>query len=471
MFNDTFYPTPRDVVWQMIRPYTRRMRDLQILEPSAGKGDILDVLVDGCRADKKNLYCIELEDELAYILQSKGYQLIDRDFTTYTGQYDFDLILMNPPFNAGVTHLLRAWEILRNGDIVCLLNAETIKNPYSTMRQVLKNLIASHGSVEEIGKPFLGSQRSTAVEVVLVRLHKETPELDIEFGDDYQKEQIVIDEEFLANPLAKADMIEALVAQYEAARRLTVEINTLQKQRYFYLKDAIPPYFHADFAKPVQKGNLNEELQNLNAMFWRYVFEQTAVGRGTTSEFQRKFTEFRQSSSYLAFTRENVLEVFGTFVLNKGQIMDQCMNEVFDSITAFHEKNKIHNEGWKTNKSWKVAQKIIWPYGVDYNNKWGNFTLDYRRTEFLSDLDKVMCYLQGCTIDDIVTIKATLQDRFGELGRTVPMSDYADVIQSTFFDIRFFKKGTTHLTFRSEELWQDFNTAVAKSRNWLGAGF
>ena len=31
----------------------------------------------------------------------------------------------------------------------------------------------------------------------------------------------------------------------------------------------------------------------------------------------------------------------------------QCVSDVFDKATAYHEKNVIHTEGWKTNKSWK----------------------------------------------------------------------------------------------------------------------
>ena len=39
---------------------------------------------------------------------------------------------MNPPFSEGDKHLLKAINIMKNGgQIVCILNAETIKNPYS----------------------------------------------------------------------------------------------------------------------------------------------------------------------------------------------------------------------------------------------------------------------------------------------------------------------------------------------------
>jgi hypothetical protein len=39
--------------------------------------------------------------------------------------------------------------------------------------------------------------------------------------------------------------------------------------------------------------------------------------------------------------------------------------------------------------------------------------------------------------------------------------------ESEFFSLRFFKKGTLHLTFKDEQLWQRFNQFVARERGWL----
>lgn len=46
---------------------------------------------------------------------------------------------MNPPFSDGVKHLLHAIEIAEKtgSEIVCILNANTIKNPYSNGRKLL----------------------------------------------------------------------------------------------------------------------------------------------------------------------------------------------------------------------------------------------------------------------------------------------------------------------------------------------
>ncbi|GAB3731674.1 hypothetical protein GCM10027594_13610 [Hymenobacter agri] len=80
---------------------------------------------------------------------------------------------MNPPFSNGDRHLLKAWDVVAGGgDVVCLLNTETLANPYSETRQLLARLIEDHGTSEALGAVFTEAERPTNVGVSLVRLHK-----------------------------------------------------------------------------------------------------------------------------------------------------------------------------------------------------------------------------------------------------------------------------------------------------------
>ena len=75
------------------------------------------------------VHCIEIEPELQAAIRGKGYPLVGTDFLTFWPDEKYDLIIMNPPFASGEAHLLHAWEILDHGDIVCLLNEQTLLNP------------------------------------------------------------------------------------------------------------------------------------------------------------------------------------------------------------------------------------------------------------------------------------------------------------------------------------------------------
>jgi phospholipid N-methyltransferase len=80
MFTKDFYPTPHSVIRKMVSPYYDKLSDLTILEPSAGKGDILDALVGMRQVKKRNLYAIELNPDLKLVLQGKEYKVIADDF-------------------------------------------------------------------------------------------------------------------------------------------------------------------------------------------------------------------------------------------------------------------------------------------------------------------------------------------------------------------------------------------------------
>jgi tRNA1(Val) A37 N6-methylase TrmN6 len=74
-------------------------------------------------------------------LKEKQYKVVHDDFLTYEKEMSFDFIIMNPPFSNGDDHFIKAWEIADNTTIVCLLNSETINNPYSEKRKLVKKII------------------------------------------------------------------------------------------------------------------------------------------------------------------------------------------------------------------------------------------------------------------------------------------------------------------------------------------
>jgi len=81
IFNTEFYPTPKEVIRKMVYPYRNNIKKLQILEPSAGSGAILDYITTDIVLDKvpkENVYAIENNSELVYVLQGKGYKICER---------------------------------------------------------------------------------------------------------------------------------------------------------------------------------------------------------------------------------------------------------------------------------------------------------------------------------------------------------------------------------------------------------
>ena len=173
-----FFPTPRNLIEKMLEEYKNKPLPKNILEPSAGKGDIIDYVnkIQNKRQKQSNIYAFEFVEELQDILKSKSNcQLLGNDFMAYRSKkIKFDLILMNPPFDRGVNHVLHAWEMLGNGGkVIALLNQHTYYNAYNSHRLKLKTLIDNFGTVENLGTFFdEKAERKARVGVVLITLNK-----------------------------------------------------------------------------------------------------------------------------------------------------------------------------------------------------------------------------------------------------------------------------------------------------------
>lgn len=139
--DEQFYPTPKSLL-DKITVSLKWSKITSVLEPSAGKGDIADYVKEKLNTPYTRydiqIDCIEKDPALRKMLEGKEYHVIHDDFLTYHGQYHYDLIILNPPFNEGDKHLEKALDIQKNGgNIICILNAETIDNPRTNRRKAL----------------------------------------------------------------------------------------------------------------------------------------------------------------------------------------------------------------------------------------------------------------------------------------------------------------------------------------------
>jgi hypothetical protein len=172
-----FFPTPQSLIEKMLEDYNHKPLPRNILEPSAGKGDIVDFIrkkAGNSGNSYPNIYCYELVPELQEILKQKNCKLLGNDFLASKPEIKFDLIVMNPPFDKGVNHILHAWDILdKGGQIIALLNQHTYYSAYNSHRLKFKTLVDQFGKVENLGSAFSDSgkvERTAKVDVIMVKL-------------------------------------------------------------------------------------------------------------------------------------------------------------------------------------------------------------------------------------------------------------------------------------------------------------
>ncbi|MBA2846502.1 antirestriction protein ArdC/predicted RNA methylase [Methanococcus maripaludis] len=163
-----FFPTPEEIIKDMI-DYAEIKENDSILEPSAGKGDIAQLIKEetGIKAD-----CIEINPNLQNILNKKGFETVESNFLEFNGKYD--KIIMNPPFEKGqdVEHVKHAYSLLKEGGklVSIMSNAITFRTDkkYADFREWVSNI---GGYIEELPEnAFKKAFNSTGVRTCLVVL-------------------------------------------------------------------------------------------------------------------------------------------------------------------------------------------------------------------------------------------------------------------------------------------------------------
>lgn len=494
MFGEQFYPTPKETIRLLLSPIVnKKPEDINItdrifLEPSAGKGDILDYIkvnLFSNRSSHFKAYCVEIDPNLIHILHGKGYQVIGNNFLDLKPTNYFNTIVMNPPFAFGAEHVLKAWEILENGEIHAILNQETIDNPFSATRKALKAIISSHGSVEYIGRAFTNAEVKTDVSCVIVRIYKKDKKRSLLWEPKDFKASGVVDfndQDLLENKVALNDRVENMIIQAELFRTAMIKLIRSFQAASFYSKgiwgDEMKKLsmwigeFMLSEATPEAQYNLFNDM--LRKSIWHSMLSVSRISDYLTSNVQKNWHQFIETTGQMEVSKENVYTIIDMIFANRHEIMKKAIVDVFDLMTSYSKENKMIIEHWKTNSCWKVNRKVIIPYVVRYGeymqqsslkSHGGRFKIDYAKSREFWDIDKVMKYLSGKS--ECIDIEGALKTRFLEIGNIRTGDHFNNELESTFFKIKFWKKGTVHLYFKDEKLWDRLNMIACDQKNWL----
>ena len=478
-----FYPTPYKLARKMVDILSGDnyyISGKTILEPSAGDGAILDILVKNRRVQKENIICCEVDYDRQVILRHKGYNIVGFDFMADDIAYTPHNIIMNPPFRNGVNHVIKAWNILAaGGRLVALINASNLKvsNPnFNT--QSLMDIIDIFGSVEYLKDEFMDelSRRKTNVEVALITLDKPKSEDDyfLNAGFDKIKETIQSDQKAAqSSALVVKDIIPQLVARYNASIQAYKTMDKAISE--FNMVSTIFSKYGAGGVK-IQRPTYNEFVRNLTKEAWEEVFKKSNLRNMVSKKVKEELNNEFDSCATIAFNERNINMLLESLIFRFDEIMTGCLLESFDNFTKYHTENREHREGWISNSQWLITKKLIYPAIYDTRHKW-YFDISWTQKEILNDLDRALCYLAGLKLSDINTISDTIRVESEEIhaankkGDTYRCPFSMRGLRSTFFDIKTYKKGTVHLTFNyklksGDDIRDRFNYIVAKQRGF-----
>lgn len=471
--NDTFYPTPKHLIEKMLNKIKDWRAVTTILEPSAGKGDLLAELMlkRGIEID-----AIEIDPNLQYILKDKGFKLVHDDFLTYWTQKHYDLILANFPFNEGAKHFLKALQLQENGGaIIALINAETLKNQYTNERKLLyQKLMEYNADIEYLQDEFKNAERKTNVEVALVTVHIETKKQESFLFERLKKAHDEEYKDFTNTEIMHGDYIKAIISQYQFEIKIGLNIISEYKALTPYILNSIDDkYSHKILELKLTNKDCDDTMENgyikqTRAKYWKVLFQNPKFTSKLTSNLQTElFNKVSKLKDY-EFSEFNIMEIEAEIHRNTIKGVEDTILALFDKLSGDHswypetKKNVHYYNGWATNKAHKINNKVILPINGfsswNYSGKTEWRFETYKISETISDILKTIDYLTGRT-NIVRDVGSTLD--------TNKEKDNFKNIEFDYFTVDFFKKGTTHIKFKSQEIVDILNIYGARKRNWL----
>lgn len=170
-----YYPTPDDIAKYMVSLSGIRYGGGKVvLEPSAGKGAILQYLVQYMGNE---INAVEIDRDKSNYLRGMGYKVECKSFEDYIGEDSsklYDIVVMNPPFSGyrDIKHIAMAFNKLRvGGRVVSLIASNHLKYNEEIVKIFREKLVEYGGKVEELPYGvFNGS--GTLVDVSIIVLDK-----------------------------------------------------------------------------------------------------------------------------------------------------------------------------------------------------------------------------------------------------------------------------------------------------------
>lgn len=185
--------------------------------------------------------------------------------------------------------------------------------------------------------------------------------------------------------------------------------------------------------------------RNIDRSIWRDLMLKSGMIALMDAQARDQWHKELEEGDLPAISEVNILTTFEQLHLNKMDVFERGIINVFKGLSW----------DYKTNSPCSFGKKIIVNNLVTHNH-WG-FSLNWGwRRDQLADLERMLFLLDGKPIPDN---RGDVTTRLMEHIRDNPSQN---VYEDDFFSIRYFQKGTAHITFKRCDLTEKMNDIVAK---------
>lgn len=185
--------------------------------------------------------------------------------------------------------------------------------------------------------------------------------------------------------------------------------------------------------------------RNLDRGIWRDLMKRSGMLSIMDAQAREQWYNSLEKEDIPAISEENILSTFEQLHQSKDDVFERGVINVFKSLSW----------NFKTNSPCHFGKKII-VTGLVICDRWG-FGLNWGwQRDRLADLERMLLLLNGKPIPD------NRADVTRRLGDHIHENRYSNSYEDEMFVIKYFQKGTAHITFKRPELVDKLNDIIAK---------
>ncbi|CZW71384.1 Uncharacterised protein [Citrobacter freundii] len=240
---------------------------------------------------------------------------------------------------------------------------------------------------------------------------------------------------------AALSLIEILIHKLDDISRLTSSIGGDVAEHWAMRQGHS---FDCWLMQPVDKA-MPVITRNIDRSIWRDLMLKSGMLTLMDAEARSQWAKNLEEGDLPAISEANILSTFEQLHHNKQDVFERGIINVFKGLSW----------DYKTNNPCYFGKKIIVNNLVKHD-RWG-FSLNWGwRRDQLADLERMLYLLDGKTIPDN---RHDVSIRFMDFVRDNP---HQQIFEDELFTIRYFQKGSGHITFKRLDLVDKMNDIVAK---------
>ena len=183
---------------------------------------------------------------------------------------------------------------------------------------------------------------------------------------------------------------------------------------------------------------------NLDRSIWRDLMKKSGMIALMDAAARDEWDRNLERDDIPAICEENIISTFKQLHHSKYEVFECGIINVFKSLSW----------NYKSNSPCRFGKKII-VNGLVKHDRWGFGLLYGKRRDQLADLDRMLNLLDGKPVpENRHDLSIRLADHISK--------QHSTVYEDEYLSIRYFQKGSGHITFKRPDLVEKMNGIIAK---------